>query len=144
MNGSLQRQLNELDREIKALKTVYDKTATNLPTFTKRLTFNTLENKMVEKYSDGYEYEFSGEERIIVEFRTNSGSNTLADLEFTFSQDGFFVPKFHRIPFAGGVAWEVNGMPDSDEYNNWKATTYNFTVNSVVDGTLTARMIWQA
>lgn len=143
MNNTIQKQLSKIEDEIKALKAVFDKNATKLPVFTKELDFTTSENVCTMSQSGGYSYSFSGGERVIVEFRTVNGLNTLADLEYTWSQgDNVNLPKCFRIPFNGGVAWEVSGVANTSG-DGWQATTYNFKVNSAVDGVLTARMIWQ-
>lgn len=141
--SNIQEQLSKLEDEVKALKTIYAKNATNLPTFEKYLRFSTSENKCTQE-ERGNSYSYSGNERVIVEFRTVNGLNTIADLEFDWSQGGdTTMPKCHRIPFNGGVAWEVSAQANRDSNYNWVTTTYDFNVNSVVDGTLTARMVWQ-
>lgn len=144
MNDSIQKQLAKAEDEIKALKAIFDKNATSLPIFTKTINFSTQENRCEMILPGTSPYQFSGGERVIVEFITTNGINTIADLEYTWSRDDLALPKCRRVPFNGGVAWEINGDADIDlQTGNWKATTYNFTVNSVVDGNLRARMIWQ-
>jgi len=138
-------ELKKLEDEITALKAAYEKQAIQMPVFTKSIYFTTSANPMHIDYGDGNVYDFDGNERVVVTFNTSRGSNTLATLEMTI--DGFNSDlKVKRVPYSGGARWIVYNSPTYGEVGgNWQRinTNYNFTVQSAVDGTLSARMIWQ-
>lgn len=142
----METELKKLEEEIRAQKTAFEKMGTQMPVFTKSVDFSTLANPMRIDYGDGSEpYEFDGNERVVVTYATSRGSNTLATLEMTI--DGFRNSlKVKRVPYTGGARWIVYNTPTYAEVGgNYQrvATNYTFTVQSAVDGTLDARMIWQ-
>ncbi len=138
----IETELKKLEEEIAAQKAVYEKMATQMPVFTKSINFTTSGNRIKIVYPGGTEYETDGNERVVVTFATSRGSNTLAVLEMT--TDGLHSDlKVRRVPYTGGARWVVYSMPNYDGNANRIDTHYTFTVQSAVDGTLGAKMIWQ-
>lgn len=138
----MEAEFRKLENEIEAQKAAYEKMATQMPIFTKSVDFTTSANSMNIRYPDNTNYSFDGNERVVVTFTTSRGSNTLATLEFT--SDGIKADlKIKRVPYSGGARWVVYDMPNYDSGGNRIDTHYTFTVQSAVDGTLGAKMIWQ-
>ena len=123
----MEAELKKLEDEIEAQKAAYEKMAIQMPIFTKSINFTTSANPMNIRYPDNTNYSFDGNERVIVTFTTSRGSNTLATLELT----------------SDAIKAVVYDMPNYDGGGNRIDTHYNFTVQSAVDGTLGAKMIWQ-
>lgn len=138
----IEKELKKLEDEIIAQKAVYEKMATQMPVFTKSVNFTTKANPMVIDYGGGSTYSFDGNERVMVTFATSRGSNTIAALEMTL--DGITADlKVKRIPYTGGARWIVYNMPNYDGGGNRIDTHYTFTVQSAIDGTLGAKMVWE-
>lgn len=138
----MEAELKKLEDEIEAQKAAYEKMAIQMPIFTKSINFTTSANPMNIRYPDNTNYSFDGNERVVVTFTTSRGSNTLATLELT--SDAIKADlKIKRVPYSGGARWVVYDMPNYDGGGNRIDTHYNFTVQSAVDGTLGAKMIWQ-
>lgn len=133
MNTS--KKLRELRQEAQALKLAFAQAATKLSLFSKEFTFSTSENIQT---TGGITV--SGQERVVVTLTTRVGANTIAKLEV--SGDYATVPIVRRVPFSGGARWVVTAPPKLSG-GNWQATNYRFVVQSLVNGTLSARMIWQ-
>lgn len=131
--------LKRLRREYWALKTAYAATATTIRLTTKTLTFSTSKNQC-HAHSDNYDYDYDGDERIILTLDTASGANTLANLEMSSNADG--PAKVRRVPYAGGARWIITNIAKQSG-GSCAATTYQFTVQTLVDGTLSAKMEWQ-
>lgn len=137
----MEKELIRLEEEIKAQKAAYEKMALQMPTFTTSVDFTTLANPMSIDQGSGA-YNFDGNERVVVTFTTSRGSNTLAVLEMI--SDGLKADlKVKRIPYTGGARWIVYDLPNFDSGGNRIDTHYTFTVQSAVEGTLGAKMIWQ-
>ena len=137
----IEKEIKKLQEEIEAQKAVFEKTALQLPVVTKTISFTTKANPMNIDYGGGTTYSFDGNERVVVTFATSRGSNTAAVLEMT--SDGIMADlKVKRVPYAGGARWVVYSMPNYSEGNRID-THYTFTVQSALDGTLEAKMIWE-
>ena len=138
----MEAELKRLENEIEAQKAAYEKMAVQMPIFTKSINFTTSANPMNIRYPDNTNYSFDGNERVVVTFTTSRGSNTLATLELT--SDAIKADlKVKRVPYSGGARWVVYDIPNYDGGGNRIDTHYTFTVQSAVDGTLGAKMIWQ-
>lgn len=137
----IEKEIEKLEKEIAAQKTVFEKMALQMPIFTTSTEFTTLANPMTIDYGTGSPYTFDGNERVLVTFATSRGSNTLATLEMT--SDGLMTSlKVKRIPYTGGARWVVYDMPNYVDGNRVD-THYTFTVQSAVEGIVGAKMIWQ-
>ena len=136
----IEAEVSKLESEIAAQKAIYEKMATQMPVFTKSVNFTTKANPMTITYG-GTSYNFDGNERVLVTFNTSRGSNTVAALEMT--TDGLKADlKTKRIPYTGGARWIIYDLPNYDSGNRID-THYTFTVQSAIDGTLEAKMIWE-
>ena len=132
--------IKKLEDELAAQKAIYEKMATQMPIFTKSVNFTTKANPMTLT-SGGTSYNFDGNERVKVTFDTSRGSNTVATLEMT--TDGLKADlKIKRVPYTGGARWIIYDMPNYDNGNRID-THYSFTVQSAIDGTLEAKMVWE-
>lgn len=127
--------VEDLESESKALKQSFQRTATSLVVFTKRASISTTRNRAT-RVSSGWSYEADDQERVIVALSTNNGANSLAKLELTTSAQSLPVKRL-RI-FNGGAQWVLTNSPQYDSGGNWIPTRYDFTVQTFVDGTLTA------
>ena len=132
--------LKKLRNEYWALKMAFEAAATNVKLTTKTLTYTTSKNAC--HWSDsGFNFDYEDNERVVVTLATSSGANTLAKLEISGNYTE--LPIVRRVPYSGGARWIV-----SNAYRisggAWAATTYNFTVQTLVNGTLSAKMIWEA
>lgn len=130
-----EQRLRELKRELQALKATFLASATQINLFTKTTSFDTKKNSVTVS---GFTYE--DQERVVVTFTTTEGVNTLAKLEISGNYD--LLPYVRRVPYANGARWVVSNaakMPGG----SWTATHYDFTIQSLVNGTATAAMIWE-
>lgn len=133
MSDNIERQLTKLENESKSLKAAFQQQATLLPVYTDSIDYTTTENLMSFNYG-GTPATGKDPERVIVTFATDSGANTIAKLEITTDND--YLPIVRRVPYSGGARWYVTaGSKDED---SWEATNYNFTVQSMINGTLSA------
>lgn len=141
---STEKELKKLEDEITAQKAVFEKMAAQLPVYTKSVNFKTKANPM-HMDQGGSSYNFDGNERVVVTFATDRGSNTVATLEMTVT--GFTSDlKVKRVPYTGGARWIVYNTPTYGQVGGtWQRidTIYDFTVQSAVSGTLGAKMIWE-
>lgn len=128
-------KLRQLRQEVQALKLAFAQSATKLTLYTKTLDFTTSENVIT---FNGYPT--TGQERVVVTFRSNRNANTVAKLEI--DGDYSVVPIVRRVPFSGGARWVVSTAPRYAS-GGWQATHYHFVVQSLVNGNLEAKMIWQ-
>lgn len=127
-----------LRREYHALKQAFQASTTKINLMTKTLQFSTSKNTC--NYSGGgISFNYEDNERVIVTLTTASGVNTLANLEISGNYDQ--PPVVRRVPYSGGARWVVSNAPRQSG-GNWAPTTYNFTVQTLINGTLTAKMIW--
>lgn len=138
--SNVEKQIKELNTEADALKVAYEAAAMNIPVVTKTLSFTTSKNEISITFG-GQTTTYPDYERTVLTFATAYGQNTVAQLELT--TNATLSPKIQRVPYSGGARWIINAQPRLDGNNNWLATTYNFTVQTAIDGTLSAKMIWQ-
>lgn len=138
MIESTQQILSRLRREHKALKMAFEATATKVTLITKTLSFSTSKNAC-RQTSGGIGFDYEDNERVVLTLDTPSGANTIAKLEI----DGNYteLPIVRRMPYSGGARWVISNAP---RYSGgaWASTTYNFTVQTLINGTLSAKMIW--
>lgn len=139
MNPSISKIIATLRREYHALKQAFEKNATQITLITKKLSYSSARNACSWS-GQGFSFNYDDNERIVVTFSTNSGANTLAKLEI--SGDYTILPQVRRVPYSGGARWIVANAPRTSG-GNWQTTSYNFTVQSLVNGTLSAKMIWE-
>lgn len=133
-----QKILKELRQEYKNQKVAFEQAGTNLNLFAKTLSFSTSKNTVTQTVS-GSSFSYEDLERVIVTLDTASGSNTLAKLEISGDYDT--VPIVRRVPYSGGARWVITTSPKLAG-GNWSSTNYNFVAQTLVNGTLSARMIW--
>lgn len=126
--------IKDLRQEYHAQKAAFEQSASNILLYTKSINFSTSQNEWTF-YEQGGSFTSNEPERVVVTLATNTGSNTLAKLEI--STDGA-APIVRRVPFSGGARWVVTAPAKA----GWSATNYNFVVQTLVNGTLTAKMIW--
>ena len=164
---SVDKQLQKLEEEIKALKTSFEQSAASLNVYTTETTFDTSMN--VTNFSNGgaYDpmqwlplmatYQMSNSTRFdtetfVVTFTCDKGINTFASIEFkniTAEQKGRTSYLTHRrVPFAGGAKWIVTTQPNATlnsgtGFYTWEPTKIKIAVQSAAEGTLGVKMIWQ-
>jgi hypothetical protein len=124
----------QLEDESKALKQGFDRAASNMTVFTKSISITTTKNDITITESGGFSNVSSNQERVIVTFATNNGSNTIAKLEVETS--GTSLPIKRLRTYSGGAQWVITNDPSRDGNYNWLPTTYTFTVQSFLDGSL--------
>lgn len=131
-----EKWISELEAESKALKQGFDRSASNMSVFTKTVSITTTKNAITITEPGGFTTTSNDQERIVVTFNTKNGSNTIAKLEFTTSSS--YMPIKRLTTYSGGARWILSNNPMTDGSGNWIETTYNLTVQSFLDGTLTA------
>lgn len=157
----VEKDLQKLEEEINALKTFFQQSAITLgliahsstiTTSSRKYTvsnssyFNPLEWQSLFSYLEQggtmYVGPYFGSEIIRVTFRSDNGSNTLADLEIDNISAGGNVMKIIRVNYSGGARWFINCEPNVDlvggmglEYT-WSPTKLKITVRSIMPGTL--------
>lgn len=134
-----QSKLEELKQEVRALKVAFQQSATKLNLITKQISFSTSKNTITQS-SGGYDFSYEGQERVVVTLDTASGANTIAKLEISGNFD--FAPIVRQVPYLGGARWVVSNSPKLSG-TTWSATTYEFVAQTLVNGTLSAKMIWE-
>lgn len=139
MTLDVSKIIKRLRREFHAQKQNYQKVATQINLITKTLTFTTSKNAC--RYAGGgIAFDYEDNERVVVTLATSSGANTLAKLEVSGNYDT--VPVVRRVPYAGGARWIISTAPRQSG-GAWAATTYNFAVQTLVNGALSAKMVWE-
>ncbi len=133
--SSVEQQLTDLENESKALKVGFESAATQFPLFTNSKSMATTPNEITTVMNDNSVNKHNDQERVIVTFAAKTGSNTIAKLEMSTSNPA--LPVVRRRLYSGGAQWVVTNGPDQAPGGSWKATTYNFTVQSSVDGNIT-------
>ena len=133
---NLSQKIKQLRNEYEAQKAAYEQSATKLTVATKNLTFSTSKN-LLRYANGGINYEYEDQERVQVTPITNSAA-TLAKLEI--SGNYATPPIVRRAPFSGGARWIVSSAPRFGS-GGWEPTTYNFTVQTLVNGSLSAEMV---
>lgn len=136
--STVEQKISNLERELKAMKVAFERSATKTNLITKPISFNTKENLIT--LSGQYPFSQDDLERVVVTLSTSSGANTIAKLEISGNYDT--LPTVRRVPFSGGARWVVTNSPRQSG-GSWTPTTYNFTVHSLVNGTINAGMIWE-
>lgn len=137
-------RLTNIRRELQAQKAAYRRASSTLHLYTKTLSYETKKNACHFKDLNPpvFEYDYEDNERVAVTLTTDSGYNTLANLEVTGNYD--VMPIVRRVPFSGGVRWYVSTSPRYDwGTHTWLPTTYNFTIQTLVNGTVSACMYWE-
>lgn len=132
---TVEQQIRNLDREMRALKAAYQTAGSRLNLITKTLSYSTQENRVNE---GGFIYDDL--ERVVVTLETDRAIPTIAKLELSGNFDT--LPTVRRVPYATGARWVVTTNARTVG-GSWAATTYNFTVQTLVNGTLSAKMIWE-
>lgn len=138
------KRLSELRREIQAQKATFRRASSTINLHTQKISYNTKKNACHFKDNNPpiFEYDYEDNERVVVTLTTPSGYNTLATLEITGNYD--VLPVVRRVPFSGGVRWYVSTSPRYNwEDRTWLSTHYDFTIQTLVQGTLDVRMIWE-
>lgn len=128
--------IKDLRQEYHAQKAAFERSASNISLYTKSINFATSRNEWTF-YDQGGTFTSNEPERVVVTLATNTGSNTLAKLEIATDGD---TPIVRRVPFSGGAKWIVTAPAKT---GTWAATNYQFVVQTLVNGTLTAKMIWE-
>ena len=137
---SVEKQVTALEEEMKAIKTTFAMASTSLSVYVANLTFTTTPDQVTITGPDAATY--WGEERVVLTFDTIGGVNAIAALEFSGSYNSGVIyrpPVVRRVPYTGGARWVIETWPSGDG----TGVTFNFTVCSSAEGTLTAEMIWQ-
>lgn len=130
---NVESELIKLENESKALKATFERAATTITLFTNGITHTTTQNQMTVVTSGGTYYQ-NDPERVIVTFNTNTGANTIAKLEI--ATDNTDLPVVRRLPYSGGAQWSV--CAGTKNTSPWQPTNYTFTVQSLMDGALSA------
>ena len=161
----VEKQISQLEEEIQAIKSSFELQAASAQVETKTITFSTSAN--IIRWSNSSPYnplqwetlvslpkaqngDCYGNEEILVTFNCASGSNTIASLEIKeiSVNAGVVFLSARRIPYSGGARWIINLPPnttlDGDTgYHIWSPSTIQIAVQSMIEGTLEAKMIWQ-
>ncbi len=143
MNTS--QKLQTIKRELQAQKIAFMRESSQLRLHTKTLAFSTKKNacRWEDTVYPDMSYDYEDAERVVVTLDTDSGVNTLATLELEGDYDE--MPVIRRVPYLGGARWTVTTSPSYDwSDHTWRPTNYKFTVHSLVEGALSAEMIWEA
>lgn len=159
----VEKNLNTLEQEIKALKASYEQLAAEMPMYKSEITFTTSINRIeyTSPAIDPTKWESiialprlsqnvaCGVEPIIVTFECSGGINTFATLEIgdVDVTSGVLAMTTRRIAYSGGARWLVTVSPnvtlESSGWYSWRPTILKFVVRSAVAGNLGAKMIWQ-
>lgn len=162
-----EKEVENLDREIKALKASFEQSASTMEIYTTRTTFTTQSNKFSFGWPSSFDYDdwwriilyigihdnvdrysYYASEPVIVTFRSENGQNVLANLEIGANGDSTSFIKITRVPFNGGARWKLLCEPHLEpvgnpvEYYNWSPWVLNLAVQAGVKGTLEAKMAW--
>jgi len=137
------KKLKDLRMEVQAQKIAFQRAATKLNLYTKTITFNTKKNACTwTETNPPFTFDYEDNERVVVTLTTPSGVNTLANLELVGNYDT--LPTVERVPYSGGARWHVTTSPRYNwDDHTWLPTTYTFTVQTLVNGTLSAAMYWE-
>lgn len=161
----VEKQLNELENEIKALKVSFAQSAAGLSYFAYTINFST--SKRAYSISNGSPWDplswsaltryleeggvmgvgpYIGEEIVQVTFNSNDGSNVLADLELGNFGSSLLAHTI-RENYAGGARWKISCSPNVTlvttpgvEYR-WSPNSFSITVRSIMPGTLEVKQL---
>lgn len=160
----IEKQLAQLEEEIKAIKASFAITAASTPVQTKTITFSTSANIINWSNSSPYSPldwetlvalpkatngDCYGVEEVQVTFDCSSGSNTIASLEIMEidTTSGLMIISSRRVPYSGGARWIITISPNvtlqDSGYYTWAQSTIEIAVQSMLPGTLGAKMLWQ-
>jgi len=167
MNDRVEKQIEEMEQEIKALKACFQQSASSMEIYTTRTTFTTQANRFTA-YNPSYDYQdwsrivqyydktgpdyqngFYADEPVIVTFRSENGQNVLANLEIGANEDITSFVIITRLPFNGGARWKLLCQPILDpvgnpaQYYNWSPWVLDIAVQAGVKGTLEVKMAWE-
>ena len=134
-----EQQIANLENEGKNLDVAHARTATNIPIYTKNVSYSTAANMITVTYPGGSD-SFPDDERIIITFNTDTGANTIAELEVNVLNQNPTAgtwPTVRRVPFSGGAQWLVRVNPNFDANFNRQPTNLDFLVVSMIPGTIT-------
>lgn len=137
--ADIEQQIANLETEGKNLDVAYARTATNIPIYPKKASYSTAANMITMTYPGGSS-QVPSNERTLVTFNTDTGANTIAELEVNVlnpSQTAGTWPIIRRIPFSGGAQWIVMVNPNFDANFNRQPTNLDFLVVSMMPGTIT-------
>ena len=146
----VERQLVELEDEMRALKRSFAQSATGVAMYKYEQTFSTSRN--AQSYTNSQSFDVTkfplcirdtGNETMVVTFRSKDGRNALATLDIDMVTGDPLGLNVRRVPFDGGARWQILNLAGGFTAEEWVTTTYKFTVNTMAEGTLDVRMIWQ-
>lgn len=160
---SVEKQIDKLEQELKALKTSFEQSATMMKIYSTEITFSTSMNSIAFSNPSYDPLQWitlvylpkinastsCGVEPILVTFNCNKGINTFATLEIEVmtGRSGLRTITTRRIPYSGGSQWLVTANPNvtlqPSGWYTWDPTIIKFVVKSAAEGNLGAKMIWQ-
>lgn len=156
----IEENIQKLENEVKALKSSFEQSASMMNINSVQTTFTTSPNTYTYTNSSPYtpldwqplwdylaeggtpfEGPFYGNEQILVTFRTDSGSNSLVDLEIDVLSPSTPLPiHIMRINYNGGARWILDCRPNLTPippgYFRRSPTVLKITVNSIMPGSL--------
>lgn len=122
MSKDIESWLKRLEAESAALDMAYERHVRSLPMYHQEIS-----------YTINGEDDYIGGDRLLVTLNTATGVNTLAMLGVNASNNNLLL-KVARKVYNGGAQWAVNYS-----LRDVKNITLNFTVDSLVKGTLDVR-----
>ena len=161
-----EKQIEKLEQEVKAIKTSFEQSASDMKMYTYETIFSTSMNAIyITPPSDYDPLKWTplwlptldsdkvtkvGDERIEVTFTSEGNINPFAMLEIEIIEtgEGLRPISTERKAFNGGVKWIITGplnikMVGTLGYYEWNPTILRFSVKSSVKGQLGVKMIWQ-
>lgn len=128
---NLEKWLDKLERESKALKQGFYQAATKIPLYSRSAKITTIPNTL----SGYWSVPSNGTERVLVTLTTKKRIPTIAQLELKASSGS--VSRVRRTNYAHGAQWVIcrYGL------DPWQPTTYDVVVHSMLDGDLTLKNI---
>jgi len=133
---STEEWIARLENESKALKVGFARNANSIPVITRTASFTTTVNNITTNYPGFPGSPIPGPERVIVTFNTTTGNETIAVLEMDHDFTGTLQPIIRMVPYANGAQWVVTNDADYLGGGSTRRVTYNFTVLSMVDGSV--------
>lgn len=161
-----EKQIEKLEQEVKAIKTSFEQSASDMTMYTYENTFSTSMNAIyITPPSDYDPLKWTplwlptldsdkvtkvGDERVEVTFTSEGNMNTFALLEIEVIQSGEGLRPIatERKAYSGGAKWVLVVSPNvkmvgTQGYYEWNPTILRFSVKSSVKGQLGVKMIWQ-
>lgn len=156
----IEENIQKLENEVKALKSSFEQSASMMEINSVQKTFTTSPNTYTYTNSSSYtpsdwqplwdylaeggvpfEGPFYGDEQVSVTFRTDNGSNSLADLEIEVLSPSTPLPiHIMRVNYSGGARWILDCWPNltliPPGYFRRSPTVLKITVNSIMPGIL--------